>query len=240
MSINNLTTFAVGYLQLKKNPEGYSLTNKITAKKMEYNTQRKKMIIPEYGRNVQKMIDYAVGIEDREERTKTAKFIVSVMANMHPAIRETNDYEHKLWDHMFIMSDFKLDVDAPFPKPEPKTVNSRPDKIPYSEDKIKYKHYGKNLEKIIDAAKNMEEGEEKEILTLFIANQMKKLYLTWNRDTVDDELILKQLEILSEGKLTLDKETVLIDSGQLVPQKSRNKKKKKASNGRKRNYSQRY
>ncbi len=207
---------------------------------MEYNTQRKKMIIPEYGRNVQKMIDYAVTIEDRDERNRTAKYIVSVMANMHPSIRETNDYEHKLWDHMFIMSDYRLDVDSPFPKPEPKTVNARPDKIPYSEDKIKYKHYGKNLEKIIDAAKDMEEGEEKDILTLFIANQMKKLYLTWNRDTVDDELILKQLEILSDGKLKLDKDTVLIESGQLVPQKTRNKKKKKTSNGRKRNYSQRY
>ncbi len=209
---------------------------------MEYNTQRKKMYIPEYGRNVQKMIDYAVIIKDREERNRTAKFIVSIMANMHPAIRETNDYEHKLWDHMFIMSGYKLDVDSPFPKPLPQIINSSPDKIAYSEDKIRYKHYGKNIEKIIKAAINMEDDEEKKALITIIANHMKKSYLIWNRNSVSDELIKRHLGELSKGILSVPEDVELTDAAILAPPLPRSKKKKsqKSNNGRKRNYSSRY
>ncbi len=212
-------------------------------RKMEYNTQREKMFIPEYGRNVQKMIHYVVSIEDREERNRTARFIVSVMANMHPTLRETNDFEHKLWDHMHIMADYKLDVDGAFDKPEAQIVKAHPNRIPYSEDQIRYKHYGKNMEKMIQAAIDMEEGEEKSVLVTIIANHMKKSYLNWNRDAVRDDLIIKQLDELSDKQLHLAQDVELTDASILVPPQKRVKKKKqspKNSNPRRRNYSQRY
>ncbi len=203
---------------------------------MEYNTQREKMNIPEYGRNVQKMINYAITVEDREERNKIARYIVSVMANMHPEIRESNDYEHKLWDHMHIIADYKLDVDGPYPKPEKETVKARPERINYSEDKIRYKHYGKNVEKIIETIIGMEDGEEKDTLIYILANHMKKSYLIWNRDAVTDEIIFKNIAELSRGKIKVPEGTVLLDSNVLAPQQKQSKKKKQKKTPKKISY----
>ena len=161
------------------------------------------MIIPEYGRNVQKMVNFALTIEDKEERNKVAQAIIKVMGQLNPHLRDVEDFTHKLWAHLFIMSDFKLDVDSPYPKPTPETFVSKPEILGYPQSKIKYGHYGKIIPEMIQKCVAYEEGEEKEALIKIIANMMKKSYLQWNRDTVNDELIAAQLKELSGGKLEL-------------------------------------
>lgn len=191
---------------------------------MEYNSQREKMIIPEYGRNVQKMIEYAKTVEDREKRTKSAEVIVRVMAGMNPQIKNENDYIHTLWDHLYIISNFELDVDSPFPMPEKEILTRKPEKVEYSDKKFRIKNYGKYIEKIIDRTIEMEDGAEKEQLILIIANHLKKSYLNWNRDSVNDETILKHLEELSLGKLSLTELQSLSATSEIL---ARNKSKKK-------------
>lgn len=171
---------------------------------IDYNTSRPKMIIPEYGRNVQNMINHCCTLEDRDERNRCAQAIIKVMGQLNPQLRDVEDFTHKLWAHLFIMSDFRLDVDSPYPKPNAETFNSKPERVPYPHRKIKYGHYGKVLEDLIDAAVKYPEGEEKTYLTKRIANLLKSSYLTWNRDTVNDLTIVKQLEELSDGNLTID------------------------------------
>lgn len=167
------------------------------------------MPIPEYGRNVHKMIEYALTIEDREKRSKAANAIVSIMALLNPHLREITDYKHKLWDHLFIISNFKLDVEAPYPMPSPDTLMEKPKRIPYPSKNIKYKHYGKTTELMIQEIIKMEEGPIKESMVEKIANFMKMSYLSWNRDSVDDQQIIEQLRILSEGQLHLKDNTQL-------------------------------
>ena len=171
---------------------------------MEYNTQRELMPIPEYGRNVHKMIAYTLTIEDRDKRTKAAHAIVSIMALLHPQLREITDYKHKLWDHIFIISNFKLDVDAPYPMPSPDTLLEKPKRIPYPAQNIKFKHFGKTTELMIQEIIKMQEGPDKEKMVEKMANFMKMSYLTWNRDSVDDHQIVDQLRTLSEGQLKLN------------------------------------
>ena len=189
---------------------------------MEYNSSRDKMIIREYGRNVQKLVNYAFTIEDREQRTKFAKVIIQIMGQMNPGIRETGDFRHKLWDHLHIIADFKLDVDAPYPPPTHTMQDTRPEKLAYDNNVIKYKMYGSNIVKIIEKAIAFEEGEEKDALVHAIANHLKKSYLNWNRESVDDELIFEHLKALSRGNLEL-KEELSLNSTNLIL--SRNKKK---------------
>ncbi|MFA8449469.1 MAG: DUF4290 domain-containing protein [Bacteroidales bacterium] len=171
---------------------------------MDYNTQRNHLVIPEYGRNIQQLVEFALTIEDRGERTRIAYFIVNIMAQMHPSVKESGDYRHKLWDHLHIISDFKLDVESPFEKPNQDELYSKPERLPYGTRRIRFRHYGKNLISMIQKAKEFEEGEEKNALIQVIANHMKKSYLTWNRDSVNDELILKHLEVLSDEELNAD------------------------------------
>jgi hypothetical protein len=168
---------------------------------LEYNTQRNKMKISEYGRNIQKMIEHACSLEDKEERNKAAKSIVKVMGQLNPHLRDVTDFNHKLWDHLFIMSNFELDVESPYPKPAPETFTAKPEKVSYPSNRIKYRHFGKSIEKIIEEAKKMEDGPKKDHLVGVIANFMKMSYLNYNRDSVSDELILEFLDELSDGKL---------------------------------------
>ena len=196
---------------------------------MEYNTARNHMAIPEYGRNIQKMIHFVMGIEDRQERNKAANRIVQIMANMHPQIREVSDYMHKLWDHLYYISDFKLDVDSPYPPPEKNVILGAPNKLEYSEDHIRFKHYGKHLEKMIKYVAGLEDGPEKKELTIMLANQMKRSYLNWNRDSVSDHMILSQLEELSGGKLKLEEDTQLVATSEVLA--GNRSKKKKSSQG---------
>ena len=190
---------------------------------MEYNTTRGPMIIAEYGRNIQKMIDYITTIEDREKRSKAAHFLVNVMAQMHPQVKESGDFKHKLWDHLYIISDFKLDVDSPFQPPPPQTLSAKPNPISYQDGDIKYRHYGKNITLMIEKATEYEEGPEKDALAKAIANHMKKSYLAWNRDSVTDELIEEQLSVLSNDKLKLHKDAKLTATNDIL---ARNKKRR--------------
>jgi len=191
---------------------------------MEYNTQRGGLIISEYGRNIQKMIEHAVGLKDKEERNKASKVIISVMGQLNPHLRDVNDFKHKLWDHLFIISDFKLDVDSPYPNPTPKSLSITPERIPYSDNKIRYKHYGKTIELMIEKAKTFEEGTEKDALIKTLANHLKKSYLTWNKDSVTDEHILKDLEELSNGELKLSRDVRLHNTSDIIAANQRKKR----------------
>ena len=189
----------------------------------DYNTSRNNLKLPEYGRNIQKMVEYLMTIEDREERNKMAYAVISVMGNMNPHLRDISDFKHKLWDHLSIMSDFKLDIDSPYKKPEPRVLNEKPRRVEYKLNEIKYKHYGRTLEMLIDAASKYPEGEEKEQLIKIIANHMKKSYLTWNREVVNDGEIFKDLRELSGGKLNIGEDLKLNDSREIL---SKNKRKR--------------
>jgi len=170
---------------------------------LEYNTEREHLIIPEYGRHIQKMINQTKTIEDRDERNKTAKAIVAVMGNLQPHLRDVPDFQHKLWDQLFIMSDFELDVDSPFDKPSKEELMERSAYLEYPQNFPKYRFYGNNIKRMIDVAVSYEEGELRDGLVYTIANHMKKCFLNWNKDTVEDDVIFKHLLELSDGKIDL-------------------------------------
>lgn len=170
---------------------------------MEYNTDREKLHLPEYGRNLQNMIEKIATIENREERTRLTKDIVNIVSQMSTEDRDGN-FWHRLWDQVYIMSNFSLDVDAPYPAPSQAEVSSKPRRIPYNTNNIRYRHYGNLIYFLIKKAAEMEESPEKNNIISLIASQMKKLYLIWNRDTVDDDLIFKNLEELSGGSIKVD------------------------------------
>ncbi|WP_298998417.1 DUF4290 domain-containing protein [Flagellimonas sp. S174] len=170
---------------------------------LEYNTERPKLFIPEYGRHFQKMVDHAVSIEDREERNKVAKAIISVMGNLQPHLRDVPDFQHKLWDQLFIMSDFKLDVDSPFPITSKEVLQQRPEPLGYPQNHPKYRFYGNNIKRMIDVAIKWETGDLRTGLEYAIANHMKKCYLNWNKDSVEDTVIFGHLKELSDGAIDL-------------------------------------
>ena len=203
----------------------------------DYNTRRPDMVIPEYGRNIQKMVEHAISVEDREERNKVAQSIINVMGQLNPHLRDITDFKHKLWDHIFIISDFKLDVDSPYPIPDKETIFKKPEPLGYPQSRIRFKHYGKNTEEIIAKAIDMEDGDEKNELIKLIANLMKKSYLMWNRDSVDDSLILSDLETLSKGKLKVSEGFVLTQTNEILAQ---NKKKKTSTSNKSNNNKKHY
>jgi hypothetical protein len=170
---------------------------------MEYNTDRPQLSIPEYGRNVHNMVSYCMGIEDKEHRNKVAQSIIDVMGNLNPHLRDVPDFKHKLWDHLFIMSSFKLDVDSPYPIPTADTFEEKPELVEYPQKSARYRHYGGIVRKMIAYAVQLEEGELKEGLKVAIANQMKKSYMLWNKDTVHDDVIFSELSDISGGKIQL-------------------------------------
>ncbi len=174
-----------------------------TVAHLEYNTERPQLFIPEYGRHFQKMVDHAVSLQDREARNKTAKAIVGVMGNMQPHLRDVPDFQHKLWDQLFIMSDFKLDVDSPFPITPKEVLQQRPEPLQYPQNFPKYRFYGNNIKRMIDEAVQWEKGDMREGLEYAIANHMKKCYLIWNKDTVEDAVIFAHLKELSNGAIDL-------------------------------------
>jgi hypothetical protein len=170
---------------------------------LEYNSQREHLIIPEYGRYVQKLINQITAIEDREKRNKGARYVISVLGNLNPHLRDVPDFQHKLWDQLFIMSDFKLDIDSPYPIPTRDVVQLKPERLSYPQNFPKYRFYGNNIKYMIDVARKWEEGELKNALIIVIANHMKKCFLSWNKDTVTDEVIFNHLLELSNGELNL-------------------------------------
>ncbi len=189
---------------------------------MRYNTQKTKLTMPEYGRNIQNMVNHCVGIEDPQERKVCAYSLIDVMGNMFPHLRDVNNFKHILWDHLAIMSDFKLDIEYPYEVIKKEELYSAPGKIEYSRPTMKYRHYGKIMERIIDIATKMEDDDKKMQLMKMIASQMKKSYVQWNKD-VDDQKIYEDLSDLSGGKLKLTREEYVIPEVKVAP--SRNKLK---------------
>ena len=206
---------------------------------LEYNTEREELIIPEYGRHIQKMINYASSRESKEERNKLANSIISVMGNLQPHLRDVADFQHKLWDQLFIMSDFKLDADSPFEKPSKEVLNAKPEPLSYPQNFPKYRFYGNNIKIMIDEAVKWDDGEMKEALVLTIANHMKKCFLNWNKDSVKDQVIFDHLYELSDSKIDIrDSKEELFDSALLLRSKKRfsNKKFPKKNNKNRKRY----
>ncbi len=196
---------------------------------LSYNTQLKKLAMPEYGRNVQQMVDHCCTIEDREERTRCAYSIVQIMGNLFPELRDEADYKHKLWDHLAIMSDFKLDIDYPYDVVKEENLVSKPERLGYKLETIKYRHYGKIIERMILKAAEYEPGEERDALVMLIANHMKKLIYQISNEDVDDAKIFKDLAYYSHGKINLDPQTHALHEFKVAPtaQPAAKKKKKK-------------
>jgi len=210
---------------------------------LEYNTERPHLFIPEYGRHFQKMVDHAVSIEDRDERNRVAKSIISVMGNLQPHFRDVPDFQHKLWDQLFIMADFKLDVDSPFPITSKEVLQQRPEPLDYPQNHPKYRFYGNNIKRMIDVAVSWDKGDMRSGLEYAIANHMKKCYLVWNKDTVEDSVIFNHLKELSDGQIDLEKsDESLTESGQFLKNKpsrsnnNNNNRGKKGQRGRKKRY----
>lgn len=190
---------------------------------LQYNSERTPLIIPEYGRHLHIMVDQMLATEDREERNKKAKAIIGVMGNLNPHLRDVPDFQHKLWDQLFIMSDFNLDVDCPYEKPLRELLEERPQPLAYPQNFPKYRFYGNNIKSMIDVARNWEAGEMKDALVFNIANHMKKCFLSWNKDTVDDEVIFNHLSELSEKTLTVNPEHLpLTETAEFLKSKPKN------------------
>ena len=169
--------------------------------KLLYNTERVTLHIPEYGRNVQKMVDYLKTIEDREKRNEQARAIIKVMEILNPAVHLQENYEQKLWDHLYIIADFDLDVDAPYPQPSRDIMHRRPQPVPLEKKPIKASHYGRNIENMIDLVAEKEDGEQKTAMIRTLAVYMRQQYLIWNKDTVSDETIFQDIEKLSDYRI---------------------------------------
>ena len=183
---------------------------------MEYNTTRDKLLLPEYGRNVQNMITFAMQIENRDERNRAAQAIIEVMGQLNPHLRDVDDFRHKLWTHLFLMSDFQLDVDSPYEIPKLEKLMEKPELLEYPKSSIKYGHYGKYTEKILATAKETKSSEEKEFLKNTMANFMKKLYLSHNNDAVENHVIAGNLKELSKGEVVLDNPDELTNTNTLL------------------------
>lgn len=169
----------------------------------EYNTGRRVLKLPEYGRNVQKMVDYLKTIEDREKRNEQARAVVKVMELLNPQVHLQDNYEQKLWDHLQIIADFELDVDSPYPMPQMDSLDTPPDPVPLEKRTMKSSHYGKSIPSLIDLVAGVEDAETREMLLRNLAAFMKMQYLTWNKDTVSDETIFADIERMSGGRIAV-------------------------------------
>ena len=177
------------------------MDNNIDTCKLLYNTERVKLWMPEYGRNVQKMVDYLKTIEDREKRNEQAKAIVKVMEILNPHVHVQENWEQKLWDHLHVISGFELDIDSPYPTPKIENFNKRPELVPIKNKPIKAHHYGRNIESIIDLIAEQEDGDVKTSMIRSLAIYMRQQYLIWNKDTVADETIFQDIESLSDFRI---------------------------------------
>ncbi len=205
---------------------------------LEYNSDREDLIIPEYGRHIHKMVNQAIECNNKLERNNMAKAIIGVMGNLNPHLRDVPDFQHKLWDQLFIMSQFQLDVDSPYPKPSKEIFEQKPEKLNYPQNHPKYRFYGNNIKKMIDVAVSWEDGEMKSQLVYVIANHMKKCFLNWNKDTVEDSVIYEHLFELSNGKISLDSSSPALSDSKDLISVSHRKNSKSGKKGKKpyRNY----
>nr|WKN39884.1 DUF4290 domain-containing protein [Tunicatimonas sp. TK19036] len=203
---------------------------------LEYNASRPDVILKEYGRNIQKLANYLSTIEDREQRTRYAYTLIELMRQLNPNVKDNNETTQKLWDDLFIMTNFALDVEAPYPPPEVDILTRKPKRVPYSTEPVRFRHYGKNMERLIAQASELEDPTEKQGATIYLGKLMKTFYSTWNRENVDDEVILRDLEHMSRGKLTISIDEVkqgnLFDTNQ---PKSRSNNNNNSNKGRRSN-----
>ena len=202
---------------------------------LEYNSSRNKLVISEYGRHIQKLVEHAMTITDKAERQKMANGIIEIMGELNPHLRDVVDFKHKLWDHLFVISNFDLDVESPYEKPVIEKLFEKPEPLNYPNSKIKYNHYGKVIELKISEAIKMEDDELKKKLVVAIANQMKKSHVNWNLDTVEDEIIFNQLLKLSNNKLSIPEGTELSKFTPNPKQQNPHARKKKKNNRNNRN-----
>ena len=190
---------------------------------MEYNTQQRKLPLPEYGRSVQNMVDHALTIEDREERQRCANTIVKIMGGMFPYLRDESDNNQKLWDHLAIMSDFKLDIDYPVEVVKKESLEVKPERIVYPKHTYRFRHYGQYVQSLVKKAAEYEEGEEKTQLINLIANQMRKDFQNWNKDCIDVQKIVDDLATLTDGALKVDPESIhLVEQRVFMPRRRQN------------------
>lgn len=187
---------------------------------MQYNTRKEKLILPEYGRNIQNMVDHCVAIEDPEERKRCAYTVIDIMGNMFPHLRDVNNFKHILWDHLAIMSDFKLEIDYPYEVIKKEDLYSAPGRLEYSRPTMRYRHYGKIMERMIKIAADMEEGDRRVLLVKLLLTQMKKSYSQWNKE-VDDDKIFHDLRELSGGKIQITKDQYSIPDVKITPSRDR-------------------
>ncbi|OSY89442.1 methionyl-tRNA formyltransferase [Tenacibaculum holothuriorum] len=198
---------------------------------LEYNSERPTLIIPEYGRHIQKLVNHCISLESKEERNTMAKAIIQVMGNLQPHLRDVPDFKHKLWDQLHIMADFKLDVESPYETPSKEELTEKPEKMDYPKSASKYRFYGTNIQTMIDVALTWDDGDMKEALVFTIANHMKKCYLNWNKDTVEDTVIFDHLYELSDGKLDIrNTEEALTESKDLLRKRSSQGQHKNSKN----------
>ncbi|MBR9999239.1 MAG: DUF4290 domain-containing protein [Cyclobacteriaceae bacterium] len=174
----------------------------------EYNTQKERLVLKEYGRNVQMLIDYLSTIEDKEERNMSARAMVELMKQINPSIKEGNEDNQKLWDDLIIMSDFKIDIDSPFPRPKKELLYKKPERLGYKDKSIIYKHYGLNIQLLVDKAVRMEDKEEQEAAIIYVGRLMKSFSNLWNKENLDDDTIAKNIRELSRGVVEIDIEKV--------------------------------
>lgn len=203
--------------------------------KITYNSSRPDLVIPEYGRSIHDMAHHCAQIEDREERNKCARTIIAVMGNLFPHLRDIDDFNHKLWDHLHVMSDFKLDVDSPYPKPLRESLEEKPRRVPYPSGNIKFGHYGKTIEQIVEKVAAEPDEEKRKELAIDVANLMKRTYVVWNQNSVKDEVIANDLRKLSGGKLIIDNpEEALASTREVMQQMGVNQPQKHKGQGKRR------
>jgi hypothetical protein len=199
----------------------------------DYNTVRPPLILKEYGRNMQKLVEYIKNIDDKEKRSESAAVLVELMKLINPNAKDTQETAQKLWDDLVIMSDFDIDIESPFPIPEREILFKKPQRLGYKTTEVRFKHYGRNIELLIKKAIELEDPEEKEAAIIHIGRLMKSFQSTWNRDNVDENVIIKDMEILSKKQLTIDIEKVrennLFES--LVKERKNKPNKNRRSNG---------
>lgn len=176
----------------------------------DYNTTQAPIVFSEYGRNVQRLVEYLGTIDDRDERNRKANTVIAIMGNLNPHLRDTADYKHKLWDHLFAMSNFTLDVDSPYPIPTPETLYRKPETVPYLGNHIKFRFYGRNVQSMVKEAADMEEGDEKQYFINMIASFMRNSSKNWNDENLSAEAIAEHLEVLSEGRLRINPEELTL------------------------------
>lgn len=190
---------------------------------MDYNTTREKLVLPEYGRHIHKLVDHIKKIEDRDERSRAAYALIPVMAQVNTNLKENGDFKHKLWDHFFMMADFDIDIDAPYEMPNKEAIYKKPDPMPYTQGRFKKKHYGKIIQKMMDQIDNFE-GEEKEDLVELLANQLKKSYVKWNKESVTDDVILNDFNDLAEKEISFREDIKLVEVREIMTKPSKKKK----------------